>query len=276
MAKLTKQQAKLHAEACELLQQDVLSYDDKLFVLEHWHEGANHINSVAGAFFTPQGLARGVAMECSGGWLDRPNKVIDLCAGIGSLAFAFLIYNNPFRSRSFDLTCVECNPDYIAVGKKIVPEARWIQGDVLNLPGDIGHFDIAIGNPPFGNIQTGNPSPRLKRGAFEYRVMDVASDIADYGVFIVPQSSAPFRFSGVRCYEESESEACRRFREASSIELEANCGIDTTVHRNEWHGVSITTEIVLADFTEARKRRNMMRFDEEVNQVQGSLFPMAA
>jgi hypothetical protein len=41
--KLTKAQAKAHADAERILQQDTLSHDDKLFVLEHWREDANHI-----------------------------------------------------------------------------------------------------------------------------------------------------------------------------------------------------------------------------------------
>ena len=46
--KLTKQQARR---------------DDKLFVLEHWREDANHVNSTAGASFTPWGLALDFALD---------------------------------------------------------------------------------------------------------------------------------------------------------------------------------------------------------------------
>lgn len=44
MAKLTKAQRKAHAEACKILQKDALSIDEKIFVLENWHEGAEHMN----------------------------------------------------------------------------------------------------------------------------------------------------------------------------------------------------------------------------------------
>ncbi|MGF6431204.1 hypothetical protein [Bradyrhizobium elkanii] len=63
MAKLTKVEAKAHAEAVVLLNKDVLSYDERVFVLDNWHEGANHINGSAGAFFTPTGLAGDFAIE---------------------------------------------------------------------------------------------------------------------------------------------------------------------------------------------------------------------
>jgi hypothetical protein len=52
MAKLTKQQAVLHAQACAYLEKDILTFDERLFVLEHWQESASHINGIAGAFFT--------------------------------------------------------------------------------------------------------------------------------------------------------------------------------------------------------------------------------
>jgi hypothetical protein len=58
MSKLTKQQSKLHARACVLLEKDKLSYDEKIFVLENWHEGARHDQMTAGAFFTPLAYAQ--------------------------------------------------------------------------------------------------------------------------------------------------------------------------------------------------------------------------
>ncbi len=135
---LTKQQSAKHVKACALLQKEVLSFDDRLFVLEHWQEGANHINGAAGAFFTPQSLARDFALEVSG------NTILDLCAGIGSLSFAAYHYGAQMGSVPPSITCVEINQDYIEVGKKILPEATWIQADALALPADLAGFDCAI------------------------------------------------------------------------------------------------------------------------------------
>ena len=53
MAKLTKAQAKLHEKAVKLLQCKELSEADTRFVFDHYREDANHINSTAGAYFTP-------------------------------------------------------------------------------------------------------------------------------------------------------------------------------------------------------------------------------
>ena len=248
MSKLTKQQAAQHNAACALLQKEVLSEDERLFVLDNWQESANHMNSVSGAFFTPTGLARDLSIEVSG------HRIIDLCAGIGSLAYAVYQHCGSAGGPRPEITCVELNPDYAAVGRKVLPEATWLVADVLDLPEDLTGFDCAIANPPFGRIKHAGDAPRYAGSDFEYKVIDVAADRAGHGVFLIPQSSAPFRMSGCRCYEETLSDKYKRFSEQTSIELESNCGIDTSVFAQDWRGVSIITEIVLADFLEARSR----------------------
>ncbi len=251
MAKLTKEQAKKHAAACELLKKDRLTLEDKYFVLDHWREDAHHINSVNGAFFTPTGLARDLAIEIVG------PRVIDLCAGIGSLAFAVWSRFDCDRSSLQNITCVELNPDYVAVGRKILPEAVWIQADVFALPSTIGRFDCAISNPPFGPAKSSGKAPRFTGNVFEYRVIDIASDIADHGVFIIPQASAPFEYSGKQCYRQNEHEKYRNFVAQTSISLGVNCGLDTSAHRNEWTIAPPPIEIVTADLREARDLRTL-------------------
>lgn len=246
MAKLTKAQAKLHAEAEARLAQDRLSDDDRLFVLENWQASARHINSVAGAFFTPAGLARDFAIEVGTG------RIIDLCAGIGALSL-YALWSKPFDP--VEIVCVEANPDYAAVGRKIVPEATWIVADVFDLPRDLGRFDYAIGNPPFGAVTRAAKPPRYPGKEFELAVIDVASDLANQGTFIVPQMSAPFRYSGVPQFEAVSNDRLDRFQAATGIVLEPNCGIDTSIYDDEWQGVSIRTEVVLADFVAARAAR---------------------
>ncbi|MGB3389477.1 MAG: methyltransferase [Pseudaminobacter sp.] len=243
MAKLTKAQAKAHQQACDLLAKDVLTDDDKLFVLENWQESAKHINTIAGAFFTPPGLARDFCIETYG------PRIIDLCAGIGALSLRAL-----WHHEAVEIVCVELNPEYVEVGKKLLPEATWVVGSVFDLP-NLGHFDCAIGNPPFGATPRQAKAPRYTGNDFEYHVIDIASGIADYGVFIVPQMSAPFCYSGHPCFEVRESDKYRRFVDQTGIKLTPNCGIDTSVYANDWHGVSVAVEIVTADFAEARERR---------------------
>jgi hypothetical protein len=51
---------------------------------------------------------------------------MDLCASVGTLAYAVRRHHPFDQDADFDITCVEANPDYITVGKKILPHARWI------------------------------------------------------------------------------------------------------------------------------------------------------
>lgn len=247
MSKLTKAQAKAHQAATDLLRKDFLTEDDRWFVLENWQESATHINSTAGAFFTPCGLARDFNIEVTG------PRILDLCAGIGALAF--MAWNKSMWGREpVEIVCVELNPDYAAVGRKILPEATWIVADIFDLP-DLGHFDCAISNPPFGAIKRQGKAPRFTGREFEYHVIDIASDLADYGVFILPQMSAPFIYSGHPHYEVRESDNYRAFSKATGIELGSNCGIDTSYYRDDWRGVAPSVEIVTTDFLEAGARR---------------------
>lgn len=236
--KLTKPQIKLHTQACELLKKETLTDDDKEFVLDNWQEGATNINSVAGAFFTPRGLSSDAMIEVQG----IGGKFIDLCAGIGGLSYAAKDYN---EKREF--TCVELNYDYAGVGKKIMPEANWIIGSIFDLP-DYRIYDVAISNPPFGNIKTGRDIDGL--GAFEFATIYKASKIAKYGVFILPQMSTPFRYSGHNCYSERIEEKLKRFIDKTGIKFQMNCGIDTSYYLKYWHGVAPVCEVVFFDFEE--------------------------
>ncbi len=245
MSRLTKAQAKAHAQAEELLQQEVLSLDDREFVINNWMESARHINSAAAAFFTPLGLAYDLAIET-----DGCKTLIDLCAGIGALSYAAMRHHTvePFDR----VVCVEINPDYAAVGRKIVPEAEWIVASADALP-DLGRFDIAIGNPPFGTVCK-IAGPRY-RGEADLAVIDIASDLADFGAFIIPQMSCPFEYSGRPSYVRRQSDKFERFHKATGIELTTGCGIDCDFYRKEWRGASPSVEIACADFTELRALR---------------------
>jgi hypothetical protein len=233
--KLTKPQIKAHREAMALVDCDRrLKDDEREFILDNFHEGATHINSSAGAFFTPRGLARDFAIEVDG------KTVIDLCAGIGSLSYAL-------AHKCDRIVCVEMNPEYARIGKRIVPEAEWIVGSVFEL-GNVGRFRWAISNPPFGAITAHGFKGKYTGSQFEYRVIELASRVAEFGAFILPQMSAPFRYSGQPCYRAEEGDKPRKFREQTGIVMEPGCGVDTSIYRNEWRGVSPVCEIVVCEF----------------------------
>ncbi|MBD2829837.1 methyltransferase [Streptomyces globisporus] len=249
MAKLTTEQASQHRKALALVDLDRdLTLTEREFVIDHYMETADA--RLDGAFFTPEGLARDMSIEVCG------RRVIDLCAGIGRLAFACRdtdwerVNNEPPR----ELVCVERNPEYVRVGKKVLPEATWILGDVFDVPGmDLGDpFDIAIGNPPYGAVaRGGRTAPRYTGGRFEYHVIDIAATVARRGVFIVPQEMAPFRYSGRTSFTEERIDAYNRFERQTGITLGPSVGIDTSHYLNEWRDAAPRTEIVCADYANA-------------------------
>ncbi|GLS22972.1 hypothetical protein GCM10007874_59920 [Labrys miyagiensis] len=253
MGKLCKAEMKAHAEAEALLRKGALSENEKDFVLENWHPGAEHNVAAAGVFFTPTDLAADFALEPGRG------RVIDLCAGIGGLAY-WVQQRSKWRG-AVDLTCIEINPRFVEIGRKLLPEARWICADVLDwrkwwqreLEGTM--FDWAIANPPFGKLPTSGD----RRGfmAFEFAVIDIASEIADNGVFILPQSSASFRYSGRQCFELLISGPGVAFEQQTGLFMDCGIGIDTSICRDHWRGVAPLCEIVTVEFAEWRERRQV-------------------
>jgi predicted RNA methylase len=241
VARLSKAQIKLHREAEELLTLDHLDDDQREFVLDNWQESALHINSAAGAFFTPSGLAGDLAL------FSQADTVIDLCAGIGGLG----LWNWWRSNRRAKVTCIEINPAYVAVGRKIFPEATWICASVETAP-TLGRFDIAIGNPPFGKTAK-IKGPRYS-GVDDLAVVDIASECADFGTFILPSNSCPFEYSGRDDYRARSTPVFDKFHAATGIDLTCE-PIDCGYYKDDWRGVSPRVEVVGTDFTDVQASR---------------------
>lgn len=254
MAKLTKEEVKKHNAALEILNKDHLSFEDKLFVYEHWNEGATSVNSESGAFFTPEGLARDFVLE-----VYENSNVIDLCAGIGILSFFAYHYNK------CKVTCIELNPTYVEVGRKLLPEATWINDSIFNYK-EFGHYDQAISNPPFGKIKTGidpeiQKELKYKGSEFDLITIDIASNIADRGSFIIPQMSTPFKYSGqpyfidtresgkgYNPHQQTPPAKVQKFIRETGLDYQFNVGIDTSIFKDDWKGVNVVPEVVCFDF----------------------------
>jgi hypothetical protein len=253
VVKLSKEDAKNHREACELVALDRdLTEDEKDIVLRYWQESSNVTNSLDGAYFTPETLAYELQFHVHG------DRVIDLCAGIGTLAYCnrALWERRPGNSQHKpprEFVCVEKNPAYVEVGRKLLPEATWICGDILDVPGmSLGSFDTAIANPPFGRIERSGNAPGYTGPYFEYHAIAIASLIARNGAFIIPSMSAPFQHTGrpgYRVREERESARYSAFHRQTGIVLGNNVGIDASTYEG-WRGVSPQVEVVACDFEE--------------------------
>lgn len=147
--------------------------------------------------------------------------------------------------------CVERNPAYVAVGRKVLPEATWICADILDLPAmQLGEFDACVANPPFGALARVSDAPGYRGRRFEYHAIAIAALFARYGVFLVPQTSAPFRSSGRPNIIWEADEEYQRFHRATGLELMPGCGWDTSYYTGEWRGASPIVEIVTCDLTE--------------------------
>lgn len=259
--KLSKEQTKTHNQAIELLQKDRLTKDEKFFVIDNYIPAATNNITNSGVYFTPYGLAKEMAIEVCG------DKIIDLCAGIGGLSFALSEF---YQVNPKQYTCVEINPEFVEIGKKILPEANWIQADCLDrdfLDTLVGEFDTVISNPPYGNVKTGGKYDWLKyKGSnFEYKIVEIGAYLkCNNGVFILPQESCPFRLStgyNTRDVYRDEYKTAKynSFVKQSGLELSANCGIDIYQYRNMWKGTKIITEIAICDYNEynyENKRKN--------------------
>jgi len=253
--KLSKPQIKQHEQACRLLEKETLTMDDRIFVIENWNEGAKHMNSKMGAFFTPWDLANQFQFS-----VRNDHTIIDLCAGIGSLSLSTYLnyYQDGGRSQRVEpkITCVELCKEYYEVGKKVLPEATWILGSILDeeLISNLGTFKTSISNPPFGNIQTAGDIKLNYTGAeFELKTIEVASRISELGAFILPQGSTPFIYSGSQQMQQlsgthREPRKVKKFVEQTGIEFCFNIGIDTTPYKDQWKNVSPTVEIIEFEF----------------------------
>lgn len=259
MGKMTKAQEKRHAETLALVDLDRdLTAEEREFVLDNFQEISTATNSTYGAFFTPEGLANDFAIEI----LTGARRILDLGAGIGRLSHACQgrVTTGPHEGQQRHFTCIEANPEYLRVGRRVMPDAEWILGDILDVPSmELGRFDMVIANPPFGAIARSKNAPRYNGGRFEFHVIAVASMMADHGVFVVPQRSCGFEFSGKSAYRDIDSPEYRQFRTATGLTLEPASSIDTSLYRAAWHGVAPATEVVTADFTERTKHAETHR-----------------
>lgn len=208
MGRLSKQEWDMHERALNLVRSDAnLTFDQKLDIIKYFRPSATNNVSKGGAFFTPYELA-----ELMHEYTPPRGHIVDICAGIGILSLAISECNKahrPYCDNQF--TCIEINPDYVEVGKRLMPEANWIQADVYdketwskmldwNVMFSNKKFDYAIMNPPFGRITAVHGDKnKLKwlhySGAADLMACEIVMRVAREGVAFIPQMSAQYMHS---------------------------------------------------------------------------------
>lgn len=132
-----------------------LTDDEVEFVFQNFHPGAEHNVGKDGAFFTPLDLACDAALFAYPTGDPGGLRYLDACAGIGALSYALRAMDSLERKIT-EIVAIEANPRFVEVGKRLLPQVTWINGsifDVALLQG-LGWFDIAISNPPYGNLKS--------------------------------------------------------------------------------------------------------------------------
>lgn len=245
MTKLSKLLWKKHEKAVELVQSDHdLTDAERLFVLQHWSPLAQQNVGVAGIYFTPLNLAYELMIE-----VGDTKTVLDMCAGTGRLAYACWQYNN----KEPNITCIENNHEFVEVGKRVLPEAKWIHADAFDWHSYHDrhyyyhhYYDVVICNPPYGL--------RINKQASEYVAAMTAMALSDRAVFILPHNVLPFRYSGQQVFKQVENKKYEKWSKEFNIKFEMNCGIDVSIYRNDWQGVKPAVEIVLVSKIEKSQR----------------------
>jgi predicted RNA methylase len=245
--KLTKADLKLQRQVLDVLNKDNLNFDDIEYIYGNLHAGMLGDVTNNSAYFTPLDLAYDFGLFCG-----RNGIVVDMCAGIGILSFAVNV-SDYYRKGIKQLVCIERNPDYIKVGKKLLPEADWIQGDIFdkevwdNIIQKYGKIDSIISNPPFGKVtKTDCDRSWLKYTGSEIDMaaIEIAYQFTNDISMILPAGSVSFRYSGRPYYEEIENRKVNKLKKDTGLDfMMTNPGIDTTAYE-QFRGTKILVEYV--------------------------------
>lgn len=237
--KLTKPQARLVAQTRELLQKNKLSLDEKEFVLENYVP-ANMVPLAQ--FFTPYNLASQVCMYTP----DDDTAIVDFCAGIGGLAYHVA---REWRPSPVRLICIEKDVELIEIGKKIVPEAEWLCGDIFDkalLDEIIPKKAFAVLNPPYGKskklIET-DYSWIGYQGDLALMALEVAFRYCKNGVAILRQDHCPYKYSGQSYFKNEPGAEFLKFEKHNIRCKMIPSSIDTTCC-DSFKFTNIITELV--------------------------------
>ncbi len=244
--KITREETTRHEEAMALLyaMDHVMPKEEIEYVYEHYNPMAEHNVGKNAIFFTPLDLAfEFAAMTAPKG------RIIDLCAGIGVLSYAILQHDACGGSPEIpELVAVEIDHEFVEIGKRLLPQVVWIEGSVFDqdLMANLGEFDCAISNPPYGSISArGDADWLFYQGPAHFMVAEVALRMAYNGAgLIIPEVDTNYdtRRSQPQC-----SGSLRRFNKIfPGVQVSPiDCDIDQ--YKDQWKGAS--PHVIIADLS---------------------------
>jgi hypothetical protein len=245
--KIPKRELKRQNELLALTKKDTLTADEIEQIYTEFNPAIINDISTDGVYFTPDGLASDAAL-----FTYRDGHLIDVCAGIGALSYNCLMRDS-YEKNIKSITCIEYNPRFVEIGKKLLPQANWICGSAFDeslwtgLTKDLldNRFDCMISNPPFGVTQVKDDSTDWLnyQGHRDLMVLELCLRYAKNGNFILPSGSVPFEYSG-RPYYRNEpdrwSQKLKKFlKDNKQHKFTMQCdGIDCSIYSDQWQNLN--------------------------------------
>ena len=221
MGKLSKREIAKQVQIKHLIDStDVLNEDQVESVYEEFNEAFIGDITHSSAYFTPLDLAYDFALMS-----PTHGFILDACAGIGVLSYAATIRDH-YEKNIRQIICIEKNPEFVAIGKKLVPQADWYCGSIFDeslhkqilKKHNIYKYDCMMSNPPFGTISM-KYVPKAERKwlqyhgkEFEMAVIEVGVKLAEYASYILPVQSCTFQVSGTPFHQHKENRKFNRLK----------------------------------------------------------------
>ncbi len=253
MGKITKAQLKMHEQAENLIHggDKKLTREQVEFCLEHWDPRASSGKHVAKnqAYFTPMTLACDACMYVGG----DGRRVVDIAAGIGRLSYAVLCANY-WNPKEVKVTAVELNPEYVQIGRRLLPEVDWVQSDLydLSLWQSLPRFDEAVSNPPFGKVLTDYDTSWIGyKGPAGLTVAAISLKVTRLGpTMVLPQTQTPYKYSGMvrggDAYAPTRMKYLEKFsKQRPELEWDHR-SLDTEekAYKSGWRGAAPVVEVI--------------------------------
>lgn len=241
MGKLSKREISKQVELKKLIDETkVLTDNQKEHIYKEFNEAFIGDVTHSSAYFTPIELAFDFALMS-----PTYGYVLDACAGIGVLSYTANI-RDTYDGNIKQLICIEKNPEFVEIGKKLLPDADWHCGSIFDQKlhqkifrkHKIKKSDCMISNPPYGTV-TMKYVPDGERDWLDYSgkefdmaVIEVGHKLAEYHSYILPVQSCIFSVSGAHYHQHKTN---RKFNKLKKDIDEPNLiqqwtSIDTTCY----------------------------------------------